>query len=272
MGKDARARVKKSFLFLLLIILLLGLPPAEGAVKDKTSGEGRGVPILLYHRFGPVVADSMTVTTAVFESNLRYLKDNGYTVIPLRQLVDYCLGKTVLPPPAKAVVIVEDDAHKSVYSDMLPLVRKYHIPVTVFVYPSAVSHASYTMTWDQLRDLKKTGLFDLQGHTYWHPNFKRDKKGLSPSEYDKFVDMQLKKSKRKLEKELGVKIDMLAWPFGIYDDFLTHKAAEAGYIAAFSLERRPAGPSDKIEALPRYLMVNQDSGKRFAEIVAGRAR
>src|SRR5271157_5607176 len=128
-GKDAHSTVKKSFLFLLLIILLLGLPPAEGAMKDKTSGDGRGVPILLYHRFGTVVADGMTVTTAVFESHLKYLKDNGYTVIPLRQLVNYCLGKAVLPPPAKAVVIVEDDGHKSVYTDMLPLVKKYHIPV-----------------------------------------------------------------------------------------------------------------------------------------------
>ena len=49
------------------------------------------VPVLCYHRFGPTVADSMTVTTKVFESQLQWLKDHQYTVIPLRTLVNYLL-------------------------------------------------------------------------------------------------------------------------------------------------------------------------------------
>ncbi len=36
---------------------------------------------------------------------------------------------------------------------------------------------------------------------------------------------QLKKSKARLETELGSKVDMLAWPFGIYDDYLIGKAS-----------------------------------------------
>ena len=254
----------------MISVLLLGLLPAEGSVKDKKdTSQAAGIPILLYHRFGPAVSDSMTVTTAVFESHLKYLKDNGFTVIPLSRLVDYCSGKTATPLPAKAVVIVADDGHKSVYTYMFPLIKKYHVPVTLFLYPSAISNASYAMTWDQIRDLKRTGLFDLQGHTYWHPNFKIEKKRLSTPEYDKFVDMQLMKSKGKLEKELGVTISMLAWPFGIYDEQLEKKAAAAGYLAAFTIERRPVRPSDKIMELPRYLMINKDSGKAFAAIVAG---
>ena len=62
---------------------------------------------------------------------------------------------------------------------MLPLARKYNVPVTVFIYPSAISNAKYAMTWDQLRELKRSGLFDFQGHTYWHPNFKRDRKKMT---------------------------------------------------------------------------------------------
>ena len=50
------------------------------------------VPILLYHRFGATVVDGMTITTPVFESHMKYLHDNGYTVIPLRQLVDHYRG------------------------------------------------------------------------------------------------------------------------------------------------------------------------------------
>ena len=229
-----------------------------------------GTPILLYHRFGPTVADGMTIKTSLFESHLKYLRDNGYKVIPLRQLVAWKL-KQGPPPPPKSVVIVEDDAHKSVYTYMLPLVKRYNIPVTVFIYPSAISNAKYAMTWDQLRALKKTGLFDFQSHTFWHPNFKKDQKKMRPEEFEKSVDMQLTKSKAKIEKELGVKVDMLAWPFGIYDDYLMKKAAQAGYIAAFSIERRHVTAGENNMHLPRYLMINTDQGKVFAQILAGNA-
>ena len=57
------------------------------------------VPVLCYHRFGPTVADGMTVTTPVFAAQLKWLQDNGYTVIPLRTLVNYLRGQGPPPPP-----------------------------------------------------------------------------------------------------------------------------------------------------------------------------
>jgi peptidoglycan/xylan/chitin deacetylase (PgdA/CDA1 family) len=230
----------------------------------------RGVPILLYHRFGPVVADSMTITTAVFESHLRYLRDNGYTVIPLRTLVDWERGKGPAPPP-RSVVITADDAHRTVATEMLPLVVRYHVPVTLFVYPSAISNAPYAMTWEQLRQAVQTGLFDIQSHTFWHPNFKVEKRRLAPDVYARLVDMQLIKPRTILKQRLGVDVDMLAWPFGIYDQELIDHAVRAGYIAAFSIEQGRAGPSYNIMALPRYLLSNSDRGTAFARIVDGGA-
>jgi len=251
-----------------MVFLLLFTQAFAEADNRKDITPSVHVPILLYHRFGATVADSMTVTTPVFESHLDYLRQNGYTVIPLRQLVNYYLGKGPVPP-RKSVVIVVDDGHKTVYTDMLPLVKKHRIPVTLFLYPSAISNASYAMTWDQIRELRKTGLFDLQGHTYWHPNFKKEQKKLPTADYQKFVDMQLRKSKDRLDRELGISVDMLAWPFGIYDDWLTEKAAEAGYTAAFTIERRHADGSDKAMRLPRYLLNNADKGKVFERIISG---
>jgi peptidoglycan/xylan/chitin deacetylase (PgdA/CDA1 family) len=264
--------MKYRLLLVLLIVscstsLSLAAPP-EAKKNQPAVSQEVSVPILLYHRFGPTVADGMTITTPVFESHLKYLRDNGYKVIPLRQLVDWYQKKGPAPAP-KSVVIVEDDAHKSVYTDMLPLAKKYNVPVTVFIYPSAISNAKYAMTWDQIRELKKTGLFDFQGHTYWHPNFKRDKKKMKPLEYEKSVDLQLTKSKSKIEKELGGKVDMLAWPFGIFDDYLLKKAAEAGYVATFTIVAHHAGSADSVNKLPRYLLINSDQGRAFAQIVAG---
>jgi peptidoglycan/xylan/chitin deacetylase (PgdA/CDA1 family) len=252
----------------LTLFLCVTCAGAQPAGQTDVAGKGPGVPILLYHRLAPAVGDSMTITTTVFESHLKYLRDNGYKVIPLRRLVDYYLKKGPAPAP-KSVVIVEDDAHISVYRNMLPLVKKYNVPVTVFIYPSAISNANYAMTWDQLRELKKTGLFDFQSHTYWHPNFKHDKKRMKPAEFDKFVDSQLKKSKVKIEKELGGDVDMLAWPFGICDDYLIRKAASIGYHATFTIVRRNAGAGDDPMKLPRYLMSNSDQGKTFVSILEG---
>ncbi len=245
------------FVILFPAVVMASLPPREFSV-----------PILLYHRFGPTVADSMTIKTSVFEEHLKYLRDNGYKVIPLRQVVDFYLKKGS-PPPPKSVVIVEDDAHKSVYTDMLPLAKKYQVPVTVFIYPSAVSNAKYAMTWDQLRELKKTGLFDFQSHTFWHPNFRKERKKLNPAEYDKLVESQLRKSRERIEKELGVSVDMLAWPFGIYSDDLLRRAGSLGYRVTFTVEPRHATQADSVMALPRYLVSNGDQGKAFAQILAG---
>ena len=237
---------------------------------NAVAGDSGGIPVLNYHRFGPRVADSMTVTTKVFEAQLQWLADNGYSVIPLKALVDYLRGNGS-PPPPKSVVITADDGHKSVYTEMLPIVSRYQVPVTLFIYPSAISNASYALTWDQLKKLKETGLFDIQSHTYWHPNFKKEKKKLSPVAYQQFVREQLEKSKAILERKQGATVDLLAWPFGIYDEELEKAAENAGYVCAFSIDRRHADVNGNIMSQPRYLMVNGDGVEGFAAIIEGRA-
>ena len=224
--------------------------------------------ILLYHRFGPVVHDEMTVRTATFRSHLDYLKQHGYQIVPLRTVVMHLLGKGPAPPP-HSVVITVDDGHASVFTEMLPLVQEYHFPVTLFIYPSAISNASYAITWGQLTTLSRTGLFDIQSHTYWHPNFKTERKRLSPEAFQSFVTMQFTKPRAVLKSKLGVDADMLAWPFGIYDDDLIAKAREAGYVSGFTLDRRPVTPHERVMAVPRYLVLDNDSGRRFASMLPG---
>ena len=249
--------------FFLGLVLLLSWFNGTVSAQEKFS-----VPILVYHRFAPAVTDRMTVTISLFESHLRYLRDNGYTVVPLRQLVQYRLTGAL--PPSRSVVITADDGHRSVYAHMLSLARLYQTPVTLFVYPSAISNAAYALTWEQLWELKETGLFEVQSHSYWHPNLKEEKRRLSSKEYEKFVDIQLRKSKETLEKELKENVDMLAWPFGIFDDELIGKAVKAGYIAAFTLEGRHATLSDPLMALPRYLMTQAQQRSAFVELLSGK--
>ena len=234
-----------------------------------TASETVNVPVLTYHRFATPVTDSMTITPELFESQLKWLKDNHYTVIPLKTLVDYLLGKGPAPAP-KSVVITADDGHKTQYTTLLPLTKKYNIPVTLFIYPSAISNASYALTWDQVQEMQKTGLFDVQGHTYWHPNFNHDKKKLSPADYEKLIDTQLNKSKAVLEKKLGTKIEILAWPFGIYNQELEDGAEKAGYIMAFSIDGKDANKSFNRMAEPRYMVVQAQGMNGFEKIFSNK--
>lgn len=228
----------------------------------------RKVPVLCYHRFGVEIVDSMTIKNSAFAEQMEWLKTNGYTVIPLDTAMQYLQGK-VKTIPAKSVVITVDDGHKSVYSDMAPIVKKYKIPVTLFIYPSAISNAKYAMTWEQLRDLETTKLFHVESHTYWHPNFKKEKKVLSAEEYAKSVDKQLNGSKKKLEEKTGHEIKYLAWVFGIYDDALLVDAKKAGYGAAFTIDRKHASSSNNPMALGRYMVVSKHTIKDFEHIVDG---
>ncbi|HLG55575.1 MAG TPA: polysaccharide deacetylase family protein [Vicinamibacterales bacterium] len=222
--------------------------------------------ILVYHRFGPVVADSMTVRTRTFRWQLEYLREHGYSVIPLREWIAWRrrLGP---PPPARSVIITADDGHRTVFTDMLPLVREFGTPVTLFIYPSAISNAAYAMTWEQLRGLAATGLFDIQSHSYWHPNFATEKRRLPPATYRAFALTQLTRSKTVLEQRLGVHIDVIAWPFGIYNDELLQVGVDSGYVAGVTLNRRVATSTDPLMALPRFLITDATSGRHFATVL-----
>lgn len=220
------------------------------------------VPILVYHRFGTSRTDSMTVSTQHFREQMDLLRENHYTVIPLGAFVAWRLGKGH-PPPPRSLVLTFDDGHISVYREAQSIVIGNRIPVSLFIYPSCISRALYAMTWEQLSELTATSFFAVESHTFWHPNFKQESKKLDAAAYSAFVDMQLRRSKAALEGRIKRPVNLLAWPFGIYDSYLMNRAVAAGYEAAFSIECRAATRSDPIMALPRCLVLNEYTGDRF---------
>ena len=252
------------FISRLLVLLFIGCNIAS-------AGNSVTVPVLVYHVLNPTIPGSMTITPDRFESQIRWLKDNGYTVIPLKKLVSYLQGENV-SLPAKPVVITADDGWESDYTYMYPIVRKYNVPVTLFIYPGAISEGKHALTWDQLKELMRSGLFDIQAHTLTHPNFKQEKKHLSQAAYEKLVHRELFESREILEDKLGIKVDLLAWPFGIYDSYLEQQAVRAGYTMAFSIDFRNAARIYRSTAQPRYMIVDSQTMGMFSSIVKGRSQ
>jgi len=171
---------------------------ASASPQRHAGDEPQTTTTLGYHRFGPRAADAMTVRTATFRAQLDFLGEHGHHVVRLSAAVDFLAGRGPAPP-AGAVVITVDDGHRSVFDEMLPIVRDRAVPVTLFVYPSAISNATYAMTWTELASLRETGLFDIESHTYWHPNFKLEKRRLDTAAYHRYeiVRRSLEEARRR---------------------------------------------------------------------------
>jgi len=223
------------------------------------------IPILCYHNLNPTVKGSMNITPKKFEEQLKWLKNNGFTIIPLKQAVKYLNGE-IKSLPKKSIVITADDGWQSVYKYMYPIAKKYNTPITLFIYPQTISNGKNAMTWEELKKLQQSKLFDIQSHTYGHPNFKKNKRRLSADKYKNFVNKELTNSKKILEEKLDTKITLLAWPFGIYNKFLEQEAANAGYKTAFSIDAKPANKKYNPMSQPRYMIIDGQSMKTFARI------
>jgi peptidoglycan/xylan/chitin deacetylase (PgdA/CDA1 family) len=125
------------------------------------------VPVLCYHKFSKTTSDKMTVTEDSFEAQMRFLKVNGYQVIPLDRLFDFLDGKAQIPK--KSVVVTIDDGWRSTYEIAYPILRKYGYPATLFVYTDFVGGGANALTWEMIAELSRNGV-DIQGHTKTHRN------------------------------------------------------------------------------------------------------
>jgi peptidoglycan/xylan/chitin deacetylase (PgdA/CDA1 family) len=221
------------------------------------------VPILVYHRFAQTVRDSMTLRIETFEAHLRLIERMGCSVVPLSRWIAWRRGARQALP-TRAIVLTADDGHRSQWEVMCPRLQERAWPVTLFVYPSAISNADYAMTWPQLRGLSAAGGVSVQSHTQWHPNFLQERKRMTSPAFQRFAADQLSHSRRVLQERLGTPVTSLAWPFGLSDDALRAQASEAGYEAGFSLGNRSATREAPLFEVPRHLMVDSVGERQLA--------
>jgi peptidoglycan/xylan/chitin deacetylase (PgdA/CDA1 family) len=251
------------------VVALLAM--ASLTSPSARAAEARGIPILVYHRFDPTAAGPTTVTVATFEAQLAWLAKHDYQIVPLRSALAELSGAAPRPKTSVAV-IAADDGHESIYTVLFPIIRRAHIPVTLFIYPSAISNAPYALTWAQLREMQASGLVDVESHTYWHPNFKVERRRRTAADFAAFLDNQLSRSKAVIASKLGGRVDLLAWPYGIVDANLEAAARRAGYTSALAYAGGPALPGDDMFALPRIPVSDADRGVRFGAMLGTRTR
>lgn len=94
---------------------------------------GSQVAILLYHRIGSEYAGwslrPKPLSSQIFESQMEYFCHN-FEILSLDRLAHHLLQGSL---PEKAAVITFDDGYKDNYLYAYPILKKYHIPATMFL-------------------------------------------------------------------------------------------------------------------------------------------
>lgn len=142
--------------------------------------------------------------------------------------------------PEKCVWISFDDIDVSVYDNAFPILEEANVPFTLFVIAGQVGNKDFSnldmATWDQLREMRDSGLADFGSHTFDMHRFEGDTPiFLVPEQIDAFKK-DLKKSVETIESELGVDVKSFAYPYGDTDErvvrVLKKQGLEAGHILA----------------------------------------
>lgn len=207
------------------------LPPdsATTTTSDSASSDGIFLPIVLYHYTPPDLA-----------AQLQYLVDHGYTTLSMDQVY---AGLNGGPLPAKPVAITFDDGYEN-QMQAFQLLEQYHMKATFYIINGGAASlwcigasrryhdpvqppngcGDAYLTWDQVRQLDRSGLITIGGHTIDHENLA----SLSPSVQQFEIDT----SKTGIEQEIGHSIDNFAYPYGAYNATTIQLVEADGYHTA----------------------------------------
>jgi peptidoglycan/xylan/chitin deacetylase (PgdA/CDA1 family) len=237
--------------------------PATAAAS--TSNRNAAVIVLCYHRFEDLPKDYLAIKPDEFEQQMQGLKDSGFTVIPMQDFLAWRRGEKEIP--AKSAIITIDDGYLSGYDVAWPILKKFGYPFTMFVYVDYIGSGGKSITWDQLAEMRDAGV-DIECHTYSHQNLHG--KGLrgKPAEllkqlgYDGWLHHEIVDSKQALEKQLGIKVSVFAYPYGVYNAKAREMVKEAGYEAAFTVYGQRVAYSAPYDLMGRYA-INSKEPKIF---------
>jgi peptidoglycan/xylan/chitin deacetylase (PgdA/CDA1 family) len=231
------------------------LPPVAA------SGHAPYVAVLVWH---DVVRDGKDVwfdtTTDTLRGQFAAIARGGFHVVTMAALRDHLERGAALP--AKPLVLTFDDNGSGIYENAYPLLRRYRFAAMLFVHTNYVGRTTskHHNTWDQLREMQRSGLVDIASLTANHPE---DLRTLSDAD----VAHEFKLSKFSIEHRLGTRVYAFAYPYDNYDDRVARIARQQGFALGFTEDWGNAGDSTSTLLVHRYSILT-----RFDQALADVAR
>ncbi len=185
-----------------------------------------GAPVLMYHGVGPEVGmdwpKSLIMSPELFESHLKYLKEQGYTIVSVEQLAQRLeQGQSV----DKYIALSFDDGYQNNHDVVLPLLKKYDAKGSFFVINKEIGKENF-MSETDIKEMIAAGM-ELGSHTYSHnPLAKID---------PKYLVWETDTSRFWLKKKFdGYIVRTLAYPNGSYNQTVIEAAQKYGFYRALT--------------------------------------
>lgn len=217
-------------------------------LPDPEPVDNPRVVILMYHRITEGEAGNIYErSTSDFESDLFYLREKGIRVISLRELEAVVSGEKELT--THAAVITFDDGDHSWYTIAVPLLKKYRMKATFFLWASKIGMDSF-LTWDEVEMISSysrdggTRPFTFGSHTMSHKYLMNMKTALGGGEaFAAYLDEELGGSKILIDSHIYGSVDALALPYGdgAGDPDIIAAAQRHGYSYIRTSERGATG-------------------------------
>lgn len=219
------------------------------------------LPVLTYHyiRVPPNPEEdklgyNLSTSPQNFQKQMDYLKEREYHTLSPNELYQALKDKKTLPQ--KSVLLTFDDGYRDFYKNAFPVLKELNLKATVFVVTGFVGDkAGRYLTWNQIKEMDKSGLITFGSHTEHHVDLTRETK----------AQQELAKSKEILEKNLGKEVMIFAYPGGKFDTQSVKLVSKSGYNLAFTTQIGTKMSFEDRFALPRVRISGGLSLKSFPE-------
>ena len=179
--------------------------------------------IFVYHRFDDNRYPTTNISTKELRKEFKYLKKNGYKVVPLIDIITKVNNNEEVP--SKWVAFTIDDGFKSFYTHGLSVFKEYNYPFTLFI---AVKYTEKNykdyVSWKQLKTIAKYG--NIEFHSYGHGHFGQMS--------DEKIKADMDKGLALMKKHLNYEPNLFVYPYGEYDDRVAKVIEPYGFKAVFN--------------------------------------
>lgn len=235
---------------LLLLLSVFALIAGCSRLPDPEPVDNPRVVILMYHRITEGEAGNLYERSSDdFDSDLKYLKENNIRVISFSELDEIVSGEKELI--THAAIITFDDGDHSWLTLAAPLLKKYRMQATFFLWAGKVGMDSF-LSWDEVRlmssYINNSGErpFTFGSHTMSHQFLMTMKAAFGGGEvFAEYLDEELGGSKILIDKHITGNVEALALPYGdgAGDPDIMAAAIRHGYRYIRTSERNVTGSS-----------------------------
>lgn len=229
-------------LTIVLVMVILGSAKNETTLAEKNE-EKIPLPIIMYHSLlkDSKMQNDYTISPDIFENDLKFLKNNGYTTITVNDLINYTYSDNRLPE--KCIMLTFDDGYYNNYYYAFPLLKKYEAKAVISPIASMVEKfskeenisVSYgTIGNKEIEEMLKSNCVEIQNHSYdLHRLTPRrgveQKQGESIEEYKSSVSEDIKKAQKYFTENISYTPQCFVYPFGAKNTITEEIIKELGF-------------------------------------------